>query len=84
MQITVTISCANRNALQMHLKSVGYTDTVLFSTIGNAVNVARYRKAGYLSQKRLGKSAANLGNFWSPKLLPTYLIFYADRYLAYQ
>jgi hypothetical protein len=39
MQITVTISCANRNALQMHLKSAGYTDTVLFSTIGNAVNV---------------------------------------------
>jgi hypothetical protein len=25
--------------LQMHLKSVGYTDTVLFPTIGNAVNV---------------------------------------------
>jgi hypothetical protein len=23
----------------MHLKSVGYTDTVLFPTIGNAVNV---------------------------------------------
>ncbi len=23
----------------MHLKSVGYTDTVLFLTIGNAVNV---------------------------------------------
>jgi hypothetical protein len=23
----------------MHLKSVGYTDTVLFQTIGNAVNV---------------------------------------------
>ena len=25
--------------LHMHLKSVGYTDTVLFPTIGNAVNV---------------------------------------------
>jgi hypothetical protein len=25
--------------LQMHLKSVGYTDTLLFPTIGNAVNV---------------------------------------------
>jgi hypothetical protein len=25
--------------MQMHLKSVGYTDTVLFRTIGNAVNV---------------------------------------------
>jgi hypothetical protein len=23
----------------MHLKSIGYTDTVLFPTIGNAVNV---------------------------------------------
>ncbi len=25
--------------MQMHLKPVGYTDTVLFPTIGNAVNV---------------------------------------------
>jgi hypothetical protein len=25
--------------MQMDLKSVGYTDTVLFPTIGNAVNV---------------------------------------------
>jgi hypothetical protein len=25
--------------LAMHLKSVGYTDTILFPTIGNAVNV---------------------------------------------
>jgi hypothetical protein len=25
--------------MQLHLKSVGYTDTVLFLTIGNAVNV---------------------------------------------
>jgi hypothetical protein len=25
--------------MQMHLKSVEYTDTVLFLTIGNAVNV---------------------------------------------
>jgi hypothetical protein len=25
--------------MQMHLKSVGYTDTVLFLTIGNVVNV---------------------------------------------
>jgi hypothetical protein len=25
--------------MQTHLKSVGYTDTVLFPTIGNAVNV---------------------------------------------
>jgi hypothetical protein len=25
--------------LHMHLKSVGYTDTVLFPTIGNAINV---------------------------------------------
>jgi hypothetical protein len=25
--------------MQMHLKSLGHTDTVLFPTIGNAVNV---------------------------------------------
>ncbi len=34
------ISCANRNgACKKHLKYVGFTDTVLFPTIGNAVNV---------------------------------------------
>jgi hypothetical protein len=45
--------------LQMNLKSVGYMDTVLFLTIGNCT------VAGYLSQKRLGKSVANFGNYWS-------------------
>ncbi len=51
----------------MHLKSVGYTDTVLLPTIGNAVNVQLpdIGKPDIL-QKRLGKSAANFGNFWSP------------------
>ncbi len=51
----------------MHLKSVGYRDTVLFPTIGNAVNVQSpdigkpdiYRRKDYI-----GNSAANFGKFW--------------------
>jgi hypothetical protein len=31
--------CKYEPRLQMHLKSVGHTDTVLFPTIGNTVNV---------------------------------------------
>jgi hypothetical protein len=51
--------------MQMYLKSVGYTDTVLFPTISNAVNVQSpdIWLPGYLLQKRLGKSAANFGNY---------------------
>ncbi len=58
----------------MHLKSVGYTDTVFFLTIGNVVNV---------QLPDIGKP--DFGNVWYPdkKLLPTCLNFYADRYLAY-
>jgi hypothetical protein len=54
----------------MHNKSIGYMDTVLFLTFGNAVNVQLPdigKTETYLSQKRLGKSAANFGNYcWSP------------------
>jgi hypothetical protein len=45
----------------MHLKSLGYMDTELFLTIGNAVN-ALLPDMGkpdiYLPQKSLGKSTA--------------------------
>jgi hypothetical protein len=54
----------------MHLKFVGYTDTVLFPTIGNAVNVQPpdIGKLIYIAEKiRYSKLAANLGNFWSPR-----------------
>jgi hypothetical protein len=40
MQKNLPITYANRNAAcKKNLRSVGYTDTVLFPTIGNAVNV---------------------------------------------
>ncbi len=51
--------------MQMHLKYVGYMDTVLFPTIGNAVNVQSpdIGKPDIYCRK-LGKSAANFGNYW--------------------
>jgi hypothetical protein len=51
----------------MHLKYVGYIDAVLFPTIGNAVNVQSpdIGKPDIYGQKRLGKSVANFGNYWS-------------------
>jgi hypothetical protein len=54
--------------MQIHLKSVGYTDTVLFPTIGNAENVQSpgIGKPDIYCRKGLGKSAAKFGNFWSP------------------
>ncbi len=72
----------------MHLKSVGYTDTVLFPTIGNAVNVQSpdigkldiYRRKDSVSWQPISV----IFGFPDKKLLPTYLNFYADRYLAYQ
>ncbi len=39
MQKTYLFPVQKECRLQMHLKSVGYTDTVLFPTIANAVNV---------------------------------------------
>ena len=48
----------------MHIKSVGYTDTVLCPTIGNAVNIRSPDIGKLVLQKRLGKSAANFGNYW--------------------
>jgi hypothetical protein len=73
--------------LQIHLKSVGYTDTVLFPTIGNAVNVQSldigkpdiYRRKDYVSRQ----PTSVIFGHPDKKLLPTYLNFYADRYPAY-
>jgi hypothetical protein len=67
----------------MHLKSVGYTDTVLFPTIGNAVNVQSpdiYRSKDYVSPQPISVIFGHPDK----KLLPTYLNFYDDRYPAYQ
>ncbi len=52
----------------MHLKSAGYTDTVLLPTAGNVVNgqTPDIGKLDIYRQNRLGKSAANFGNFWTP------------------
>jgi hypothetical protein len=65
--------------MQMHLKSVGYTDTVLFLTIGNAVNVQSpdigkpdiYCRKDWVSQQPV---LVIIGNT-EKKLLPTYLNF---------
>ncbi len=72
----------------MHLKSVGYTVTVLFPTIGNAVNVQLpdigkldiYRRKDSISQQPISVIIFHPDK----KLLPTYLNFYAHRYPAYQ
>ncbi len=52
----------------MHLKPVGYTD-ILFPTVGNAVNEQspESSKLGIYCKKRLGKLAANISNYWSPR-----------------
>jgi hypothetical protein len=63
----------------MHLKSVGYTHTVLFLTIGNAVNVQSpdigkpdiYCRKDWVSRQPI---SVIIG--WpDKKLLPTYLNF---------
>jgi hypothetical protein len=70
----------------MYLKSIGKADTVLFPTIGKAeVSLLPYiGKTRYLSQKSLGKLAANFKINWSvfpafkysdKNFLPTYLNF---------
>ncbi len=66
----------------MHLKSVGYTDTVLFPTNGNAVNVQSpdigkpeiYHRKDLVSQQPISLILVT-----RIKLLPTYLNLYADR-----
>ncbi len=71
----------------MHLKSVGYTDTVLLPTIGNAVNVLTpdvgksdiYHKKDQVSRQPI----LVIFGYPDKKLLPTYLNFYADRYPDY-
>jgi hypothetical protein len=72
----------------MHLKSVGYTDTVLFPTIGNAENVQSpdigkldiYCRKDWVSRQPISVIFGHPDK----KLLPTYLNFLADRYPAYQ
>ncbi len=63
----------------MHIKSVGYTDTVLFLTIGNAVNVQSpdigkldiYCRKDQVSRQPISVIIGNTDK----KLLPTYLNF---------
>ena len=65
--------------MQMRLKSVGYTDTVLFPTIGNAVNVQSpdigkpdiYGRKDQVSRQPISVIISNMDK----KLLPTYLNF---------
>jgi hypothetical protein len=72
----------------MHLKSVGYTDTVLFPTISNAVNVQSpdlgkldiYRRKDWVSRQPISVIFGHPDK----NLLPNYLNFYDDRYPAYQ
>ncbi len=74
--------------MQMHLKSVRYTDTVLFPTIGNAVNVQSpdIDKPGiYCRKDQVSRQPilVVIGNT-DKKLMQTYQNFKADRYPAYQ
>ncbi len=63
----------------MHLKSVGYTDTVLCPTIGNAINVQSpdignpdiYCRKDKVSRQPIPVIIGNTDK----KLLPTYLNF---------
>jgi hypothetical protein len=63
----------------MHLKSGGYMDTVLFRTIGNAVNVQSldigksdiYCRKDYVSRQPISVIIGHPDK----KLLPTYLNF---------
>jgi hypothetical protein len=72
----------------MYLKSVGYTDTVLFPNIGNAANVQLpdigmpgiYHRKNEVSRQLI----SGIFDHTDKKLLATYLTFYADRYPAYQ
>ncbi len=72
----------------MHLKSVGYMNTVLFQTIGNAVNAQSpdigkpdiYCRKDQVTQQPISVSFGHLDE----KLLQTYLNFHDDRYPAYQ
>ncbi len=65
--------------MQMHLKSVEYTDTVLFLTIGNAVNVQLpdigkldiYGRKDQVSRQPISVIIGNTDK----KLLPTYQNF---------
>jgi hypothetical protein len=65
--------------MQMHLKSVGYADTVLCPTIGNAVNRQSpdigkpdiYRRKDQVSWQPISVIIGNTDK----KLLPTYLNF---------
>jgi hypothetical protein len=52
----------------MHLKSIGYMETVLFPTIANAVNVQSPDMVSWISTAekiRYSKPAANIVNYWS-------------------
>jgi hypothetical protein len=72
----------------MHFKSVGYTNTVLFLTIGNAVNVQSsdtgkpdiYHRKDKVSRQPISVIFGHRDK----NLLRTYQNFCADRYPAYQ
>jgi hypothetical protein len=65
--------------MQMHLKSLGFMDTELFPTIGNAVNVQSpdigkpdiYGRKDWVSRQPISVIIDNTDK----KLLPTYLNF---------
>jgi hypothetical protein len=96
MQKLTYFPCQQDSRLQMHLKSKGYMDTVLFPTISKAGDVlSPYigKLDIYCRIRSLGKSAANFNIFlllfpafeyWDKNLLPTYLHFYLDKYPTYQ
>ncbi len=51
----------------MHLKSIGYTDTVLFPPTGKAGDVVLpYFGKSNIWQISFGKSTANFNIYWSP------------------
>jgi hypothetical protein len=72
----------------MHLKSIGYTDTVLFPPTGNAVNVQSPdigKPDIYCRNNKVSRQPISIFIGHQDKnLLPTYLNFYGDRYPAYQ
>jgi hypothetical protein len=79
----------------MHLKSIGFTNIVLFLSTGKAEDVLLpyFGKSDIYPKKSLGKLAANFNIYWSffpvfqysdKNLLPTYLNFYANKYPTYQ
>jgi hypothetical protein len=63
----------------MHLKSIGYPDTVLFPTIGKEGNVLLpYIGKSVIYCRKVQVVAANFIKYWSTgikNLLPTYLNF---------